>query len=161
MAVSSGQLRSVMRLWATGVTLVTSHDGGRPHGMTVSSFTSISLDPPLILVSLENGSRTHRLVRQSGAFAVSILEETQGDLADCFAGRVPDEGDRFAGVPYTTAETGAPIPKGCLAYLDCRLVSTHAAGNHTLFIGEVVAARVRRAGRPLLYYQRAYRRLTR
>jgi len=152
-------LRSVMRRWATGVTLVTAHDGRRRHGMTVSSFTSVSLDPALVLVSLENATETHRMIEESGAFAVSILAEGQEDLAERFAGRVADGEDRFAGVSYETAVTGAPIPAGTLAYLDCRVVATHPAGNHTLFIGQVAAAGFRQEGVPLLYYDRDYRRL--
>ncbi|MEW6569472.1 MAG: flavin reductase family protein [Chloroflexota bacterium] len=159
MTVAPDQLRTVMHLWATGVTLVTSHDQGKPHGMTVSSFTSISLSPPLILVSLEKSSQTHRLISQSGVFAVSILHESQADLADRFAGRIPDHADRFEDVPYTTAETGSPIPDSCLAYLDCRLVASHPAGTHTLFIGEVASAAVRQESRPLLYFRRGYRHL--
>ena len=152
-------LRSVMRRWATGVTLVTAHDGRRPHGMTVSSFTSVSLDPALVLVSLENATETRRMIEESGAFAVSILAEGQEDLAERFAGRVADGEDRFAGVSYETAVTGAPIPAGTLAYLDCRVLAAHPAGNHTLFIGQVAAAGFRQEGVPLLYYDRDYRRL--
>lgn len=99
------------------------------------------------------------MVEESGVFAVSILEESQADLAERFAGRVSDGEDRFAGVPYDTAATGAPIPAGCLAYVDCRVVSSHVEGTHTLFIGRVVAGGIRSAGRPLLYYSRGYRRM--
>jgi flavin reductase (DIM6/NTAB) family NADH-FMN oxidoreductase RutF len=159
MTVGAEELRGVMRQWATGVTLVTAQDGGKPHGMTVSSFTSISLDPPLVLVSLENTARTHRLVRESGAYAVAILEASQQDLADRFAGRIPDGEDRFEGLEYETARTGSPIPRGALAYLDCEVVESQPAGTHTVFIGRVVASAVRPGGKPLLYYDRSYRRL--
>jgi flavin reductase (DIM6/NTAB) family NADH-FMN oxidoreductase RutF len=159
MTVDAEELRGVMRQWATGVTLVTAQDGGKPHGMTVSSFTSLSLDPPLVLVSLENSARTHRLVRESGAFGVAILEASQQDLADRFAGRIPDGENRFEGLEYETARTGAPIPRGALAYLDCEVVEIQPAGTHTVFIGRVVASGVRPGGKPLLYYDRNYRRL--
>ncbi len=159
MAVDSEQLRSTMRLWASGVCLVTSHDHGQPHGMTVSSFASVSLSPPLVLVSLENTSRTHRLASHSRVFAISILHESQAELADRFAGPVPDDADRFEGIPFTTAETGSAIVDGCLAYLDCRLASSHPAGTHTLFVGEVLATGRRRDAPPLLYFQRGYHRL--
>ncbi|MCJ7707252.1 MAG: flavin reductase family protein, partial [Anaerolineales bacterium] len=117
------------------------------------------LDPALVLVSLENATETHRMIEESGAFAVSILAEGQEDLAERFAGRVADGADRFAGVSYETAVTGAPIPAGTLAYLDCRVLAAHPAGNHTLFIGQVAAAGFRPEGIPLLYYDRDYRRL--
>lgn len=157
--VDSGMLRNVMRRWATGVTLVTAHDGRRPHGMMVSSFTSVSLDPPLVLASLENSTHTRRMVEESGAFAVSILAQGPAELAERFAGPVPDGEDRFAGVSYETAATGAPIPAGALATLDGRVVAAHPAGNHTLFVGEVAAAGFRQDGLPLLYCDRDYRRL--
>jgi flavin reductase (DIM6/NTAB) family NADH-FMN oxidoreductase RutF len=159
MTVDPEELRGVMRQWATGVTLVTAQDGGTPHGMTVSSFTSLSLDPPLVLVSLENTARTHRMVSESGAFAVSILEASQQDLADRFAGRIPDSEDRFEEVEYETARTGAPVPRGALAFLDCEVVDRQPAGTHTVFIGRVVASGVRPEGKPLLYYDRNYRHL--
>lgn len=127
--------------------------------MTVSSFASVSLTPPLVLVCLENSSRTNRLVQASGVFAVSILHESQADLADRFAGRVPDDTDRFAGIPFRTAGSGCPIVEGCLTYLDCRLVASHPAGTHTVFLGEVVEAVRRQDGAPLLYFQRGYHRL--
>ncbi len=127
--------------------------------MTVSSFASVSLTPPLVLVCLENTSRTNRLVQASGVFAVSILHESQAELADHFAGRVPDDTDRFADIPFHTAGTGSPIVEGCPAYLDCRLVASHPAGTHTIFLGEVVEAVRRQDGAPLLYFQRGYHRL--
>lgn len=159
MSVEPEQLRSALRLWASGVCVVSSHDQGQPHGMTVSSFASVSLTPPLVLVCLENSSRTNRLVQASGVFAVSILHESQADLADRFAGRVPDDTDRFAGIPFRRAGSGCPIVEGCLTYLDCRLVASHPAGTHTVFLGEVVEAVRRQDGAPLLYFQRGYHRL--
>jgi flavin reductase (DIM6/NTAB) family NADH-FMN oxidoreductase RutF len=158
--ISADALRNVMRNWASGVTLVTARLGERRHGMTVSSFTSVSLDPPLVLVSLENSTTTRALVIASQAFAVTILDETQADLASRFAGVIPDTQDRFDGVPVEVAVTGSPIPVGGLAALDCRVVATHLAGTHTLTVGQVVHAQVRPSGRPLLYFHRDYRRLT-
>ena len=148
-----------MRQWATGVSLVTSVAEGFPHGMTVTSFTSVSLHPAIILVSLEKTTRTHRMVEQGKAFAVTLLAEDQQDLADRFAGRIADHEDRFAGVPYTSAVSGAPIPAGCLAYLDCRVAATYSAGTHTLFLGEVLSGEVLRQAPPLAYSDRGYRSL--
>ncbi len=152
-------LRIAMRKWASGVTLVTACEDSDPHGMTVSSFTSVSLDPPLILVSLAVDTRTHSMVRNAGAFAVSILAEDQRLLADRFAGLIPDGGDRFAKLDYTTGESGSPILSDCLAYFDCRVVGAHTEGTQTIFIGRVLEARVVREGRPLLYFNRAYHQL--
>jgi flavin reductase (DIM6/NTAB) family NADH-FMN oxidoreductase RutF len=127
--------------------------------MTVTSFTSVSLEPPVVLVSLEKTTRTHSMVQQTRVFAVSLLGQDQQELADRFAGRIPDQGDRFAGVEYQTGASGAPMPAGCLAYLDCRVAGTYSAGTHTLFLGEVIGAEIGRADLPLLYWDRAYRRL--
>jgi len=159
MTVSSDDLRLWMRRWASGVTLVTAHDGHGPHGMTVSSFTSLSLDPPLVMISLELGSRTHQMVRESGRFAAVMLRADQQDLAERFAGAVPDSEPRFGGVAYARSPGGAPIPLERLAYLDCLVVDTHPAGTHTVFIGQVTGGEAEEAGAPLLYYNRAYRRL--
>src|SRR3972149_3127529 len=103
--VSGEELRILMRNWTTGVTLVTARDGRGPHGMTVSSFTSVSLEPPRILISLERSTRTHGFVEAGGAFGVSILEESQSDLAERFVGRIGDSEDRFAGVEYDLTPT--------------------------------------------------------
>jgi flavin reductase (DIM6/NTAB) family NADH-FMN oxidoreductase RutF len=159
MTVSGDDLRSWMRQWASGVTLVTAHDGRGPHGMTVSSFTSLSLDPPLVMISLEQGSRTHQMVRQGGCFAVVMLRADQQDLAERFSGGVADGDARFNGIPFRRSAGGAPIPDQRLAYLDCRVVDSHSAGTHTIFIGQVTGGEAADSGAPLLYYNRGYRRL--
>ncbi len=141
--------------------------------MTVNSFTSISLTPPLVLVSLERRTRTHGLVEQAGFFGVTILNHAQQDISDCFAGRHTEKEDRFSNIETYTLVTGADFISGGLAGLDCRVVSRYEAGTHTLFIGEVLAIQINsppgnpaqdargRPGskEPLLYFNRAYRRL--
>ena len=159
MTLDAMALREVMRQWATGVTVVTSRHDGVQHGMTVSSFTSVSLDPPLVLVSLEQSSRTLRLVLSAGVFAVAVRAEDQRAVAERFSGGVPDHEDRFTGFDVESTPGGLPIPKGCLAWLDCTVVSQHEAGNHLLFVGRVDAAQALRQHEPLLYYNRGYRRL--
>lgn len=141
------------------MTIVTTQHQDQQHGMTVSSFTSVSLDPPLVLVSLQDSTRTCQLVKASGVFGVTVLEESQQDLSDRFAGRTGDENNRFAGLELLRLVTGVPfIPEG-LAYFDCRVVTAHPAGDHTLMIGEVLAAQRGRSGLPLIYYDRDYRQL--
>ncbi len=159
MTVGPENLRSVLRRWASGVTVVTSCDGEQLHGMTVSSFASISLAPPLVLVSLEQSTRTHSLVSKSSVFAVSILAQDQAEISDLFAGRVPDEADRVAEIAHWQAPSGSPIVEGCLAYLDCEVVAAHDAGTHSIFVGQVSTARVERDDLPLLYHNRMYHRL--
>ena len=153
------QLRRSMRAWTSGVAIVTASHAGERHGMTVSSFTSIALEPPLIIVSLQTVSRTHELVAQSNAFGVTILAEGQQEISDRFAGRMPDTEDRLAGLETETLVTGAPFIKGGLAYLDCRVSQTIEVGTNTLYLAEVVSARGDGEGRPLVYHDREYRKL--
>lgn len=152
-------LKQAMRFWATGVTVVTAAHNSVQHGMTVSSFTSLSLTPPQILVALAQNTRTHNLVTRSRAFGVTILAEDQQDMSDRFAGRIPDELDRLAGLETFTLATGSPFFNGGLAYLDCRVVTTLGSGTHTIFIGEVVQAQSANQGNPLAYFNRAYVRM--
>jgi flavin reductase (DIM6/NTAB) family NADH-FMN oxidoreductase RutF len=159
MTLDPETLRRAMRQWATGVTVVTAQLAGRRHGMTVNAFTSVSLEPPLVLVSLERATRTHGLVERSGVFGITILGEDQLGISERFAGRVSDLSDRFAGLETDTLVSGVPFIRGGLAYLDCRVVERHPAGTHTLFIGEVMAAQSDGEGSPLLYLNREYRKL--
>lgn len=159
MAIDPDALRETMRQWATGVTVVSAAHSGRRHGMTVSSFTSLSLNPPLVLVSLEQGAKTHHLVLQAGHFGVTILSESQQELSDRFAGRQTELSDRFAGLETFTLLSGAPLLRLGLAWLDCRVAETYQAGNHTVFIGETLACMAAPGEPPLIYHDRGYRRL--
>jgi flavin reductase (DIM6/NTAB) family NADH-FMN oxidoreductase RutF len=153
------QLRQSMRAWTSGVTVVTASHAGEQHGMTVSSFTSIALEPPLIIISLQTISRTHDLVAQSNAFGVTILADGQQEVSDRFAGRTPDTEDRLADIETEVLVTGAPFIKGGLAYLDCRVTQAIEVGTNTLYLAEVVAARGNGEGKPLVYHDREYRKL--
>lgn len=151
------QLRQSMRAWTSGVTIVTASIHGEEHGMTVSSFTSIALEPPLIMVSLQTSSRTHGLVSRAQSFGVTILSADQQQISEVFAGRIPDTEDRMAGIETGTLVTGAPFIKGGLAWLDCRVRQTIPIGSNTMFLGEVVAARGTGEGQPLVYHDRSYK----
>jgi flavin reductase (DIM6/NTAB) family NADH-FMN oxidoreductase RutF len=154
-------LRQAMRAWSSGVTIVTPATAGEQHGMTVSSFTSIALEPPLIIIALQTDSRTHALVSQADAFGVTILAQDQQELSERFAGRGEDNEDRLAGVETETLLTGAPFIKGGLAYLDCRVSQAIPVGANTLFLAKVVAARGDDGeGQPLVYHDRQYRNLS-
>ena len=157
MTLDPEQLRRSMRAWSSGVTIVTAAHAGDHHGMTVSSFTSVSLEPPLIIISLHTESRTHRLVTASGAFAVNILGASQQELSERFAKSGGD--DRFEGLETETLITGAPTLVGALARLDCRVQQVIPVGMNTLFLAEVVAARGDGEGSPLVYHNRHYREL--
>lgn len=151
-------LRQAMRHWVTGVTVVTAAHQGQRHGMTVSSFTSVSLEPPLVLIALQRGTRTHALVTAARAFGVTVLSQEQQAISNRFAGR-DETTDRFAGLETFTLHTGAPLLVGGEAWFDCRLWQEIVAGTHTLFLGEVVAARASETFHPLLYGNRQYWRL--
>jgi flavin reductase (DIM6/NTAB) family NADH-FMN oxidoreductase RutF len=158
--VSPEALRGAMRLWATGVSVVTTILDGSCHGMTVSSFTSISLDPPLVMVSLEHSTRTHDMVAQTGIFGITILSEGQQAISERFAGRLSDSQDRFAGLETFTMETGAPFVAGGLAFMDSQVTSRIEAGSHTLFIARVVATRfITDHENPIIYFNRSYHHL--
>lgn len=151
-------LRLAMRRWATGVTVVTSKFNGIQHGMTVSSFTSVSLEPPTVLISLEKSTRTHELVLGSGFYGVTILANGQSEISDRFAGRQTEDQNRFIGLDTFTLETGVPLLADGLASFDCRVFSAYEVGSHTIFIGHVLASQIRmNENRPLIYYNRDYR----
>lgn len=160
-SVDAENFRSALRRWATGVTIVTAHHAGIQHGMTVSSFTSISLEPPLILVSLEQGAKTTQLIHDSSMFAVTILGEDQQMISERFAGRLPEFKDRFDGLELVVLKSGAPVLAGGLAGFDCSVVSTHNFGTHTLFIGEVVDLNLGANVNPLIYFGRNYHHVDR
>jgi flavin reductase (DIM6/NTAB) family NADH-FMN oxidoreductase RutF len=154
------QLRAAMRAWTSGVTVVTAVHEGQQHGMTVNSFTSVSLDPPLVMIALQDATRTRELVHHAQAFGVTILSVDQEDISERFAGRTVDSENRMSGVETETLVTGAPFIKGGLAYFDCRVRQSIGLGPNTMFIGEVVAARRISDGEPLIYHHRQYRRLS-
>jgi flavin reductase (DIM6/NTAB) family NADH-FMN oxidoreductase RutF len=125
--------------------------------MTVSSFTSVSLTPPQVLISLAQNTRTHVLVKGSRHFGITLLAQGQQDISDRFAGRIPDEQDRMDGLETFTLESGVPLLKNGIAHLDCRVIATFTSGTHTIFIGGVLAAQSQEDGKPLVYYDRDYR----
>ncbi|HRE49317.1 MAG TPA: flavin reductase family protein [Aggregatilineales bacterium] len=159
MPVESQVLRAAMRQWATGVTVVTTYHQGALAGMTVSSFTSVALEPPTVLVCLNKDTYAHALVRQSGVYAISMLGQGQEALSNRFAGIDKTITDRFAGIAYTTAETGSPLLAGAIAWFDCAVVNSIETGTHTIFIAEVIAAHSEPDLAPLLYHNRTYKRL--
>ena len=158
MPIPIDQFKHVMRQWISGVSIVTMQTAEHRHGLTVSGFLGVSLEPPLVLISIGQELTSAEVLKESAAYAVNFLSEDQNDLSDRFAGRL-GEVDRFAGLTMHTAATGAPILDDCLAWLDCRVVSTQTVGDHTLYIGEVVAAGIQGSGRPLLYWNADYRQI--
>jgi flavin reductase (DIM6/NTAB) family NADH-FMN oxidoreductase RutF len=142
--------------FTTGVAITTVLDSaGAPHGMTVNSFTSVSLEPPLVLVCIDHKARILEHLERTEFFAINILRENQQPLSRCFAR--PGE-DRFGTVEWYPGETGVPLIPNALATLECAVFQRLKSGDHTIIIGEVVSA-IRHEGRPLLYFSSGYRTL--
>lgn len=149
-------LRLVMRQWASGVSVVSTMFQDINHGMTVSSFSSVSLDPPLVAISLMKNSRTHDFVISAGSFGITVLSSDQQKISKIFAGQIPESENRFNGLETWTLATGSPFLIDGLAFLDCKLAEVFDYGTNSLLIGEVVAAKVGSGGRPLLYFDQQY-----
>lgn len=156
----SESLRHAMRAWTTGVTVVTAAHDGQQYGMTVNSFTSISLEPPLVCITMKKLTHTHELVEKSGEFSVTILSSAQRELSDRFAGKHPEITNRFEGVQTERLMLTAPLIKNGVAYFNCRVMNAYPVGENTLFVAEVVAAKGEGDGDPLVYHNRVYWKLT-
>jgi flavin reductase (DIM6/NTAB) family NADH-FMN oxidoreductase RutF len=156
-AVTDQALRKLRGLFASGVTVVTTVSEDQLRGVTVSAFSAVSLDPPLILICVANEAESREWLAQSGVFAVNILSDEQEFLAERFAARAPIVNARFDGVPYHTARTGSPILAGVLAWYDCRIEAMHDGGDHTILIGRVEAIGFDEDSKPpLLYFANRY-----
>jgi flavin reductase (DIM6/NTAB) family NADH-FMN oxidoreductase RutF len=154
--VAPDEFRRVLGHFATGVTILTTTDAEkRATGLTVSAFCSVSLDPPQVLVCVDHKSQSYPALRDGGAFAVNILGTEHEDVSRRFA---TTRLDKFDGVPFTLGTLGVPLIDGALAQLECRTVSRHVEGDHTILVGRVEDARTG-AGEPLLYYRGKYGRL--
>lgn len=159
MPIDPDTFRSVLGRFASGITVVTARDGdGRHYGMTVTAFCSVSLVPPLILVCIDLAASMHDALLRAPHFAVNILSADQEPLSRRFSGL--DEHHRFDGLGYTIGVTGSALLEEALAHIECRRLAQHAAGDHTVIIGEVEAA-VAHDARPLLYYRGGYAQLER
>jgi flavin reductase (DIM6/NTAB) family NADH-FMN oxidoreductase RutF len=154
------QLRAMMARFATGVTVVAARHGPLLAGMTANAIASISVDPPLMMASINHKSETHAAIKGSHSFAVSVLADAQRELADCFAQpTTAAKLQRFCDAPWHDAETGSPIVDDAMAFFDCRLVAQHPGGDHTIFVGEIVAAGFSEGAEPLIWFGSRYRRL--
>jgi hydroxymethylglutaryl-CoA lyase len=158
MTFDPNDFKRAMGQFASGVTVVTSKHGETPIGITASSFTSLSLDPPLVLVSLNKKLFTHNVIAESGFFAVNVLSARQLEIGMRFAGMKPEIKDRFAGLQTHTAVTGSPLLPDSLAWVDCSVWSMYDGGDHTIFVGEVKDLSVSELDMPLLYHNRLWRR---
>ncbi len=163
--ITPDEFRRVMGRLATGVTIVTTRAGDDVHGTTMSAVCSVSLHPQLVLVCVDHESDIHALIQQSGVFAVNILHEGQASLAAELSHKGTAEllaAHRLETLSYRNGESGAPLLDDSLAHIECRVENTVEAGDHTIYVGAVVAAGVSpRADRPLLHYEGQYGSLSR
>jgi flavin reductase len=138
--VDPADFRAVLGRFTTGITVVTTLQDGVPHAMTASAFTSVSLEPPLVLVCVDKGVRMHAAILTCGSWAVSVLGADQQPLAERFARSGRDLYSQFEGVPTVAApKTGCPVITGSLSWLECRTWATYDGGDHTIVVGEVLS----------------------
>ena len=146
-----------MRQLASGVTLITTTHEGRRAGLTATAVCSVSAEPPQLLACVNRRSETHRVIEQSGVFAINVLASDQQRLAQIFAGATDVFGDnRFEQAVWTALATGAPVLSSCLATFDCRVVESVAAATHSIFIGKVEAIALEPNLDPLIYVEGDY-----
>jgi flavin reductase (DIM6/NTAB) family NADH-FMN oxidoreductase RutF len=156
--VSSDEFRHACGRFATGVTIASVLDSkGGPHGLTVNSFSSVSLSPPLVLICLGHAVTMIDAFRTADFFGLSVLSANQRDIADRFARKGHD---RFNGTPWHAGVTGVPLLDGALGLIECATRHLFTAGDHDILVGEMVAAKVS-AGEPLIYFASRYRSLER
>ncbi|MEM6959913.1 MAG: flavin reductase family protein [Myxococcota bacterium] len=157
-SVNAAEFKSALRAWASGVTILTARAEGRIHGMTVSAFSSVSVEPPLVLVCANRSSTTHELIQAGQVFGVNVLRADQSELSTRFS--TVEGAERFAGVPHRSGARGVPLLDGALVQFECEVRSEHHEGTHTVYIGEVTRAHVFE-GEPLLYFDGDYATLVR
>jgi 3-hydroxy-9,10-secoandrosta-1,3,5(10)-triene-9,17-dione monooxygenase reductase component len=150
------RFRSVLGLFATGVTIITAVDDDEPVGMAANSFTSLSLDPPLILFCVAHSSSTWPRIERAGTFAVNILGEGHEELSQLFARK---DADRFSQTRWRRGVSGAPVLEDAIAYLDCRFEAEYPGGDHKIVVGRVLDLDMREGSRPLLFFRGGYERM--
>ena len=157
-SIDQTRFRSVLGLFATGVTIVTGMTENKtPVGLTVNAFTSLSLSPPLVLFCLDKKTASIDAFDRGNGFALNMLNEDQKNLSVIFSTKVED---RFAEVDHTFWDTGVPILNGCLANLECKIESIHSGGDHLIIVGLVERLQQSKNGRPLLYFEGDYAQIS-
>jgi flavin reductase (DIM6/NTAB) family NADH-FMN oxidoreductase RutF len=156
MPIDKNELRRVMGHYATGVTVITTFSKeGKLHGLTANAVSSLSLEPPLLVVCVDKKAESYPCFEESGVFTVNILADDQEDLSRRFA---VSGGEKFEGVAYRRGGNGAPILHGVLAHLECKVHAAYEGGDHTIYVGLIEEAETRDA-KPLLFYRGGYRAL--
>jgi flavin reductase (DIM6/NTAB) family NADH-FMN oxidoreductase RutF len=153
MPVNPDEFRNALSRFASGVTVVTTRDNaGRFHGITVSAFSSVSLEPPLILICIEKATASHQAFHESGIFVVNVLSSEQREVSEHFASPAAD---KFEGAEHTIGSLDLPVLAGCVATLECRVKNTFDGGDHTIMLASVESTSVE-DGDPLVYFRGTY-----
>lgn len=154
--ITNDEFKAALGRFASGVTVVTTKDASENfHGITVSAFSSVSLNPPLILICIQNQTGSHHAFEESKAFVINILNENQQNISNHFASHLPD---KFAGIEYRNGIENIPVLNDCLVNLECRLRNAYDGGDHTIFVGEIENVQIN-DGNPLVYWHHNYRNL--
>lgn len=154
--ITNNEFRAALGCFTSGVTVVTTKDNaGKLHGLTVSAFCSVSMNPPLILVCIQKSTPSHYAFEESKAFVVNVLSDSQQHISNQFAFQ---HEDKFADVPYQSGILDLPVLEDCLVNLECRLKHAYDGGDHTIFVGEIKKATIK-DGNPLVYWKGSYRDL--
>lgn len=154
MSFDARTFRKAMGCFPTGVTIVSTLDAdGAPVGVTISSFASLSLDPPLVLFCLDDKASCLEAFKRNSHFAINVLRQEQRELSIRFASKLED---KWKGVDYDSSSSGVPMLKGCLANFECSVVDVREGGDHLIFVGRVDRLEYSEAGEPLLYFRGAY-----
>jgi flavin reductase (DIM6/NTAB) family NADH-FMN oxidoreductase RutF len=155
MPIDEATFREVLSHFPSGVTVVTTAVGDELSGMTVASFASLSLRPPLVLICIEKSVKTHDAIARAGRFGVSILGADQADVSNRFASKGED---KFEGIPFRRGPQGSPLIEGAIATMECNVTAQLPGGDHSIFVGEIADVTVG-AGKPLLYFRSGYHAL--
>lgn len=139
-----------------GVSIITSFRGDKVNGLAAAWVSQVSQKPPMVMVSVAPPRYTHDMIVESGCFAVNILGESQVELGRHFGLKSGKQIDKFEGIEFERKSTGAPIMKDAIAYMDCKVDSSHTAGDHTIFVGEIIDAEIRSEEPPLIYRTKDY-----
>jgi len=152
MAASNDLFKELMRKFAAGVTLVTFNENKKFGGLTVSSFCSLSMNPPLVLICIDRKIASHESLEKTDVFGVNICNSEQGKLAWDFASSKIDKNELIKSLPHTLTKLGTPLLEGCLATMECKITQKHDGGDHTIFVGQVEEGKFDENAEPLVYY---------
>lgn len=155
MPIDEARFKLAMSHFASGVTVVTTEHEGRPYGMTVASFASLSLNPPLVLICIEKNVKTHDAIDAAGVFGVSMLAQSQAAVSNRFASKSED---KFTDAAIHRGSLGVPLIDGAICTLECRITDRLPGGDHTIFVGEVLHSETEESA-PLIYFRSGYREL--